>query len=123
MRMHNGPAVLQKSGAGWPELGPAAGCITYRPVYIYGLWHFYVIKILPPQEASILQRGVDWLLTKLVGTMISPVYQLQPCAFGKVGRVAYNKEARYRRQFAMQKYNSKKRASNIALSYGVEVDK
>jgi len=34
-----------------------------------------------------------------------------------------NKYARYRRQSALQKYNSDKRASIIALSYGVDVDK
>ena len=32
-------------------------------------------------------------------------------------------KARYRRQSALQKYNSEKRASNIALSYGVDVDR
>ena len=34
-----------------------------------------------------------------------------------------NKQAHYRRQSALQKYNCEKRASNIALSYGVDVDK
>jgi len=33
------------------------------------------------------------------------------------------KKAHYRRQSALQKYNCEKRASNIALSYGVDVDK
>ena len=37
--------------------------------------------------------------------------------------INFYKQARYRRQSALQKYNSEKRASNIALSYGVDVDK
>ena len=47
-----------------------------------------------------------------------PIQQSSPLSRGN-----RNKQARYRRQSALQKYNCKKRASNIALSYSVDVDK
>jgi len=40
----------------------------------------------------------------------------------KYQRCYFNKQARYRRQSALQKYNCETPASNIALSYGVDVD-